>query len=253
MRSLISALMLCLSLLAAPVANAADLLAELVALAPDADVEVLSLALAARECATTRGLATAGERLAVIDYARPSTEPRLWVFDLSVPKLLFVEYVAHGRGSGENRAHVFSNVEGSHQTSLGLFRTGETYAGGNGYSLRLDGLEPGINDRARERAIVMHGAAYVDPELAKRQGRLGRSFGYPAVRQSVARPMIDALKEGQLLFAYSEDRDWRASSALLTCGSAGNEIAVADVPAAAASGDQVATAASIPAVVSTRP
>ncbi len=217
MRSLISVLMLVLSLIAAPAAGAADLLAQLSALAPDADVEVLGLALAARECATARGVAGDGERLAVIDYARPSTEPRMWVFDLSVPKLLFVEHVAHGRKSGENATTAFSNLEGSNQTSLGLFRTGETYAGGNGYSLRLDGLEPGINDRARDRAIVMHGAPYVDPSAALRQGRLGRSLGCPAVRPAVAKPMIDALKEGQLIFAYSSRADWRKSSPLLTC------------------------------------
>ncbi len=217
MRYLISVLMLCLSLVVAPSAAATDLLAQLSALAPDADIEVLGLALAARECATTRGIAGAGERLAVIDYARPSTEPRMWVFDLSGPKLLFVEHVAHGRRSGDNSTNAFSNLEGSHQTSLGLFRTGETYAGGNGYSLRLDGLEPGINDRARDRAIVMHGASYVDPAAALRQGRLGRSLGCPAVRPSVAKPMIDALKDGQLIFAYSAKADWRNASPLLTC------------------------------------
>ncbi len=245
MRTVLSALILSLSLIAAPVAAAAELLAELAALAPDADVEVLGLALAARECATARGLAAAGERLAVIDYSRASTEQRLWVFDLSVPKLLFVEHVAHGQGSGDDRARLFSNREGSHQTSLGLFRTGETYAGGNGYSLRLDGLEPGINDRARERAIVMHGAAYVDPLRALKQGRLGRSFGCPAVRTSVARPLIDAIKQGQLLFAYSADTDWRKSSTLLACG--GN------IRVAKASGAHVANDAGTEAGASMRP
>ncbi len=245
MRTVLSTLMLSLSMLLAPVAVAADLLAELAALAPDADVEVLSLALAARECAVGRGLVAAGERLAVIDYARSSTEPRLWVFDLSVPKLLFVEHVAHGQGSGEDRARLFSNREGSHQTSLGLFRTGETYAGGNGYSLRLDGLEPGINDRARDRAIVMHGADYVDPLRALKQGRLGRSFGCPAVRTDVARPLIDAIKEGQLLFAYSEDTDWRNASTLLACGG--------DRSVATAHGDQTGNPAGGKAGASARP
>jgi len=195
--------------------QAAALVDELASLAPEADSAVLERALAARDCAVARGLAGAGERLAVIDYARPSTEPRLWVFDLEGPSLLFVEHVAHGRGSGENLAQQFSNRDGSHQSSLGLFRTGETYEGGNGYSLRLDGLEPGLNDRARERAIVMHGAAYVDPLQALRQGRLGRSFGCPAVRTAVARPLIDAIKQGQLL--YADAGAAAAMSALAEC------------------------------------
>ncbi len=202
-------------LLAAAPATATSLVDELTALAPAANSAVLERALAARDCAIARGLATAGERLAVIDYAQPSTEPRLWVFDLSGPSLLFIEHVAHGQGSGENLARHFSNREGSHQSSLGLFRTGETYDGDNGYSLRLDGLEPGLNDRARARAIVMHGAAYVDPLQALRQGRLGRSFGCPAVRTAVARPLIDAIKQGQLL--YAEAPDTADASALAEC------------------------------------
>ena len=206
-----------LSLLS-PTAAREALLPNLRALAPDAPVEALQQALRARDCAVSSGDAGPSGRLAVIDYSLPSTEPRLWVFELEPrPRLLFVEHVAHGRGSGEDLAQQFSNVEGSHQTSLGLFRTAETYQGANGYSLRLDGLEPGINDRARERAIVMHGADYVDPELAQRQGRLGRSFGCPAVRPDVARQVIDALREGQLLFAYYPDRDWLDSSPFLAC------------------------------------
>jgi hypothetical protein len=185
------------------------------ALAPGLDPDVLARALKASECARLSGVANAATRLAVIDFSRPSTQPRLWVFDLADPQLLYVEHVAHGRGSGEDFAAAFSNVEGSHQTSLGLFRTAETYHGANGYSLRLDGLEPGLNDRARERAIVMHGADYVDPELALRQGRLGRSFGCPALRPEVARPIIDTLKQGQLLFAWHPQ--WQQASTLSDC------------------------------------
>ena len=215
MRVLILLPLLVLLVAAVCPAEATTRVDELSALAPEADSAVLARALSARDCAIARGLATAGERLAVIDYARPSSEPRLWVFDLEGPSLLFVEHVAHGRGSGESRAQQFSNREGSHQSSLGLFRTGETYDGGNGYSLRLDGLEPGLNDRARERAIVMHGADYVDPLQALRQGRLGRSFGCPAVRTAVARPLIDAIKQGQLLYADTSDAP--GPSALAEC------------------------------------
>lgn len=194
-----------------------DLLDRLSAMAPEADPEMLRLALSASQCAAALGIAGPAGRLAVIDYGKPSTEPRMWVFDLTEMRLLYVEHVAHGRGSGDDLARVFSNREGSHQTSLGLFATAETYFGANGYSLRMDGLEPGINDRARERAIVMHGAPYVDPDLARRQGRLGRSFGCPAVRSEIAVPLIDTLKQGQLVYAWSPDPAWRDHSRLLRC------------------------------------
>ncbi len=187
------------------------------AAAPGLAADVLDLALEARECAAAAGRAPAATRLAVIDYSRPSTEPRLWLIDVDAEQVLAVEHVAHGRGSGEDRATRFSNDEGSHQTSLGLYVANETYVGGNGYSLRLDGLDPGYNDRARERLIVMHGADYVDPLQALRQGRLGRSYGCPAVRPAVARELIDQLKGGQLLFAYYPDSRWLASSPNLGC------------------------------------
>jgi hypothetical protein len=183
-----------------------DELTQLRAQAPAASPEVLRLALQARDCADTRGVASDVKRLSVIDYSRPSTEPRLWVFDLQpTPRLLYAEVVAHGRGSGADLAQSFSNTAGSYQSSLGLFLTAETYHGQNGYSLRLDGLEPGVNDHARARAIVMHGAPYVDIDLAHRQGRLGRSLGCPAIA------------EGQLLFAYYPDPAWLGSSVYLGC------------------------------------
>jgi hypothetical protein len=200
-----------------PDSAANELLSRLQAAAPGIDRSALSLALEARDCAVRSGAVPASRRLALIDYSRPSTERRLWVFDLSQPRLLYTEFVAHGRGSGENFATAFSNRDGSHQSSLGLFLTADTYIGGNGYSLRMEGLEPGINDKARARAIVMHGARYVDPGLALRQGRLGRSYGCPALRPAVAQQMIDTLKQGQLLFAYYPDHDWLASSRFLRC------------------------------------
>lgn len=186
--------------------------------APALDRDVLAMALDARACALRSGAIAQAPRLAVIDYSRPSTEPRLWVFDLERERLLYAEHVAHGRGSGENFATAFSNRDGSHQSSLGLFATAETYVGGNGYSLRMDGLEPGFNDRARDRAIVIHGAPYVNPTQALAQGRLGRSHGCPALRPAVAQPLIDTLKDGQLVFAYYPDRDWLARSRFLRCG-----------------------------------
>ena len=194
-----------------------DLATRLATLASVADPKVIRLALEARQCAAAHGDAPVGRRLAVIDYSRPSTEQRLWIFDLAEERLLYSEFVAHGRNTGENLARRFSNAEGSLQSSIGLFRTAETYDGGNGYSLRMDGLEPGINDLARQRAIVMHGAWYVDPLKALAQGRLGRSLGCPALRPQVAREVIDALKQGQMLFAYYPDERWLAGSRYLGC------------------------------------
>jgi hypothetical protein len=191
------------------------LASRLAPLAPQLDPDVLHRALDARDCALRSGVGSEASRLAVIDFSRPSTEPRLWVFDLAAGSLLYVEHVAHGRGSGHDVATAFSNIEGSHQTSLGLFLTAEPYHGSNGYSLRLDGLETGLNDRARERAIVMHGAPYVDPAQALLQGRLGRSYGCPAIRPAVARPLIDSLKEGQLLFAWHPQ--WQDTTRLGDC------------------------------------
>ena len=196
------------------------LLQRLVKAAPKADPEVLALALEARTCAGRTGTGADATRLAVIDYSKPSTERRLWVFDLRNANLLYDEYVAHGRGSGENMATSFSNTDGSHQTSLGLFTTAETYMGGNGYSLRMDGHEPGWNDNARGRLIVMHGAPYVNPLQARVQGRLGRSYGCPAVRPEVAKPMIDTLKQGQLVFAYAKHDKWLKGSRFLGCSGA---------------------------------
>lgn len=184
--------------------------------APALDRAVLGKALAAMQCAVNSGVRSS-ERLAVIDFSLPSSTPRLWIFDLTERKLLLEELVAHGQNSGENYASSFSNVVGSYQSSLGLFRTQESYFGRHGYSLRMDGLEPGINDRARERAIVIHQADYVDPGWIERQGRIGRSQGCPAVRPEVVEQVVDSLKNGQFLFAFYPDQAWLADSAYVNC------------------------------------
>jgi hypothetical protein len=165
--------------------------------------QALSAALDAVSCARTRGVSGRDGLLTLIDYSLPSTQPRLWVLDLEHGKVLFHELVAHGAGSGDNYAVRFSNVDASRQTSLGLFLTGATYQGGKGYSLRLRGLDPGINDLAEERTIVMHGAWYVSPDQIRRYGRLGRSWGCPALPKTVAPRVIDTIKDGTFLFAWS--------------------------------------------------
>ncbi|WP_300720116.1 murein L,D-transpeptidase catalytic domain family protein [Pseudomonas sp.] len=184
--------------------------------APQLNPLVLQNALAAMQCAVNNGAAQA-RHLAVIDYSQPSTARRLWIFDLNKKTLVLRDLVAHGQNSGENFATQFSNSEGSFQSSLGLFRTQESYQGSNGYSLRMDGLEPGINDRARDRAIVVHGASYVNPLWSQTQGRIGRSQGCPAVRPQVARQVVDKLKDGQFMFAWYPDQRWLKSSAYLNC------------------------------------
>jgi len=195
---------------------------ELGGIAPD----VLSLALHAVQCGVASGDLQAPPTLTVIDYSRPSVEPRLWVYDLKTGKLLFKELVAHGRNTGENMATRFSDGMNSHQSSLGLFVTSDTYVGNNGYSLRLEGLEPGVNARARERAIVMHGAPYVDAKLAASQGRLGRSWGCPALREAVARDVINTIRGGGVIFSYYPDEHWLKTSRFLNgCGSAATALA----------------------------
>lgn len=168
----------------------------------DINPRVFALALEAATSAVARGEAADPGTLTVIDYSRPSTEKRMWVYDLRTHALLFDELVSHGRGSGKSNATSFSNDPSSNMSSLGLFRTGETYVGHNGYSLRLDGLDPGVNDNARARAIVVHGAPYVNAAIAKANGYLGRSLGCPAVRPEIAHALIDTIKNGSLIFAY---------------------------------------------------
>lgn len=190
-------------------------------LAPEATPQALRMAAQALGCADPDA-----ERLALIDFSRPSSKPRLWVFDLEHHQLLFKELVSHGQGSGNALATAFSNTPDSHQSSLGLFRTMNSYYGRNGYSLRLDGLEPDVNDQAFERAIVIHGADYVSEAFIDKTGRLGRSHGCPAVRTEVTYPLIDSLKDEQYVFAYYPDAEWLASSAQLSCnGATGQQLA----------------------------
>ncbi len=146
--------------------------------------------------------------LTVIDYSLPSTQKRLWIIDLRQQKILLHTVVAHGRNSGALLAEKFSNRPESYQSSLGFFQTGEAYQGKHGYSLRLDGLEAGINDQARARAIVIHGADYAKETVAATAGRLGRSLGCPAVPPDLSTPLIKLIKEGSLLFIYGKDPNY---------------------------------------------
>lgn len=152
--------------------------------------------------------------LTLIDFTKPSTEKRLFVFDMKEKKVLYSSVVSHGKNSGNNYATSFSNEVGSYKSSLGFYLTGNTYQGKNGYSLLLNGLEKGINDRARERAIVVHGAAYANPSICK-SGRLGRSFGCPALPQALTKPIINTIKDGSVLFIYANNKEYMAKSTIL--------------------------------------
>ncbi len=197
-------------------ASASDgLLQQLRGAAPALNPDVLENALQALACAAPEHIHDA--RLAVIDYSLPSTTPRLWVFDLEQRALLFKELVAHGRASGDKFSRQFSNTPGSHQSSIGLFRTLHAYDGRNGYSLRMQGLEPKFNHHALERAIVIHGAKYVSDDFITRTGRIGRSHGCPAVPVDAAKPLIDTIKDGHYVFSWYPDPNYIAGSKLLQC------------------------------------
>jgi L,D-transpeptidase catalytic domain len=210
---------------------------------------VLAKALDAAACARARGVSGRDDLLTVIDYSLPSTKKRLWVLDLEKGEVLFHELVAHGSGSGDNYATRFSNVQDSRQTSLGLFRTGGTYQGGNGYSLKLQGLDEGLNDRAEARHIVMHGAWYVNPDQIRTQGRIGRSWGCPAVAAEKAHAVIDTIKGGSFVFSYhgksfASDNAVRRASFSGDAGSCGN-LAPRQAPSIASVAAPVAAAAAV--------
>lgn len=160
-----------------------------------------------------KGLIT-NEILTIADLSCASGSRRLYIIHMATGQLLKHTLVAHGRNSGDRLATRFSNQPSSLQSSLGFYITAGTYTGSNGYSLQLIGLEKGINDNARTRAIVMHGAPYVNEQLA-RSGRIGRSWGCPAVPQAEHREIIDWIKGGSCLFIYAPQPAYLSQSALL--------------------------------------
>lgn len=175
---------------------------------------LLEMAIDASDCAADN-FRSDHRFMGVIDYSLPSTTKRFWLINRITNKIELTDLVAHGRNSGDNHAEEFSNESGSLKSSLGLFSTGSSYWGQHGYSLRLYGLEPGINDAAFDRAIVMHGADYVSESFINRWHRLGRSFGCPALPNSTVSTVIDRLKNGAPLFAYYPDSLWLDQSPFL--------------------------------------
>lgn len=177
---------------------------------------VLQLALNAYSCASQAGL-NKKQILTIIDYSLPSTDKRLWIINLANKQVLLNTLVAHGRGSGGLMAHFFSDIPSTHESSLGLFLTGSTYTGHNGNSLRLIGLEKGYNEQAYTRDIVIHGAWYASESVAKKLGRLGLSWGCPAVPKNQIKPVINYIKNGTLVFAYYPEKKWLENSKYLHC------------------------------------
>ena len=160
--------------------------------------------------------------LSIIDYSKPSNEKRLFIIDVENHKLLYNTLVAHGKKSGYVNAIKFSNKYGSHKSCLGFFRTGISYYGKRGYSLELNGLEKGINDNAKSRGIVIHGARYVDERIANGNGVIGRSWGCPAVSKKLSKQIINLLKGGTLLYIYADDELYKEKSVLANFNVNGN-------------------------------
>lgn len=177
--------------------------------------KVLELALKGFNKLSVRGKLNRDSILSIVDFSKSSREKRLYVIDLKNAKLLFNTYVAHGRNSGAEFARSFSNIMASNKSSLGFYITNQTYKGENGYSLRLQGVERNINDKAYRRAIVMHGAAYANEQYLAERGILGRSFGCPAIPMDEHAAIIDAIKGGSCLFIYSPDKKYIKQSTVL--------------------------------------
>jgi hypothetical protein len=176
----------------------------------------LRYALQAYDCAIQQGIGRKSI-VTLIDYTLPSTKKRLWVIDVKSHQVLFNELVAQGKYTGGLMARYFSNTPESKKSSIGLFITEEPYYGHDGYSLRINGLEKGFNDKAQERAIVIHGAAYVSDNFARRMGRIGLSWGCPAVSKDVVRPLVDTIKGGSLVFSYYPDSRYLVQSKFINC------------------------------------
>jgi len=148
--------------------------------------------------------------LTIIDFTLSSTKKRMWVLDMTNNKVLFNTVVAHGKNTGK-----FSNTVNSLQSSLGFYITGETYFGKNGYSMFIDGMEKQFNSKARERYVVVHGADYANPSFVQKLGRLGRSYGCPALPTALTNDIIDVIKDKSVIYIHSADKNYLKSSEMI--------------------------------------
>jgi len=149
--------------------------------------------------------------LTIADFDQLSTKKRLYIIDLAQGNILLNTWVAHGQRSGEDQAVTFSNQNDSFTSSIGFYVTGEEYQGSHGRSLRLDGMDPGFNDNARLRSIVIHGAPYVSKGTIEALGRLGRSQGCPAVAPEFSDEVINTLGSGSVLFINRSAENYHSS------------------------------------------
>lgn len=182
--------------------------------APKLSADAIKLGVEAYNHAQSMGL-DKQKVLTIIDYSKPSAEQRLWVFDMRDGHVIENTLVAHGKGSGMNYATSFSNKFHSDATSIGVYLTGNTYSGKHGYSMKLKGLDKGYNDNVYSRAVVMHSAWYVSKQFAAEHGRLGRSWGCPALSQQDASKIISEIKDGTIMLAYYPNQQWEHNSSFL--------------------------------------
>jgi hypothetical protein len=184
---------------------------------PELNIEALTEAIKGYSLMRQRNITAGNPVLTIIDYSLPSDSRRFFVIDVSKGSILYKSLVAHGRNSGVNYAVSFSNRKGSHKSSIGFFVTGETYHGKHGLSLRLNGLERNINDNAMDRAVVIHAASYVNEEFIKEYGRLGRSYGCPALPKENYENIINTIRDKTCVFIYYPDNNYLAESEIINC------------------------------------
>jgi len=153
--------------------------------------------------------------ITICDFSQSSKRKRLYLIDLNECKLLLNTYVAHGKNSGGEYARKFSNRPESRQSSLGFYRTKTTYYGGHGLALTLSGLEPGFNDKAERRKIVLHGSLYIGDNYRRWGKYMGRSFGCPAVPMKQSKTLINTIKDGSCLFIYHPSKNYLSGSKIL--------------------------------------
>lgn len=182
---------------------------------PDLSLEAFQNAMLGYRSLCSNGLVMNDSVITIIDYSRPSSEDRFFVISLKQNKVIYKTLVAHGRNSGELYASRFSNRTQSHQSALGFYITGNPYQGGQGYSMMLTGVDTGYNDHARVRSIVVHGASYATHQYVQEYGRLGRSFGCPALPPRLNDEIINCIKEGSVFFSYYPDELYLNGSPVL--------------------------------------
>jgi hypothetical protein len=184
---------------------------------PQLNFEALAQAIKGYSLMRNNNITSGNPVLTIIDYSLPSDSRRFFVIDVHKGSILYKSLVAHGRNSGANYAVSFSNRKGSHKSSIGFFVTGVTYYGKHGLSLRLKGLEKDINDNAMDRALVIHAASYVNEEFIKSYGRLGRSYGCPALPKENYENIVNTIRDKTCVFVYYPDKDYLAESEIINC------------------------------------